>query len=48
MDFDIVQIKGLWHAKFANGHMTEGYANANMARGAAYAYIQSVAIKAGR
>jgi hypothetical protein len=48
MSFNIVQINGLWHAVFTNGHQTEGFHNANMAYGAANAYIVSESIKAGK
>lgn len=48
MNFNIVQIKGLWHAVFANGHQTEGFKNANQAIGAGNAYVQAQLIKAGK
>ncbi len=48
MSFNIVQINGLWYAVFTNGHKTEGFHNANMAYGAANAYIVSESIKAGK
>lgn len=48
MSFDIVQIKGLWHAIFANGHQTEGFKNANQAIGAGNAYVQGWLIRGGK
>lgn len=48
MSFNIVQINGLWYAVFANGHKTEGFTNANVARSAGNAYVQEQLIKAGK
>lgn len=48
MTFDVQKINGLWYAVFANGHKTEGFTNANVARTAGNAYVQEQLIKAGK